>query len=164
MQVRDEIDFDNASFRYGNIGKSLHRGLLATIGLPLDAGWDVRIDATATPSTIQGGDNDGKQINAVPTAQASMRLGWSPDAELRFGAIARWVGKQWLDEANQHPLGDYGMMDLDAAFWRERVGIMVRVGNLFDRRVADTGFIGALGEERLVPAARRNASVTLSFR
>jgi outer membrane receptor protein involved in Fe transport len=164
MQVRDEIDFDNASFRYGNIGKSLHRGLLATIGLPLDAGWDVRIDATATPSTIQGGDNDGKQINAVPMAQAAARLGWSPNPELRFGAIARWVGKQWLDEANQHPLGDYGMMDLDAAFWRERVGVAMRVGNLFDRRVADTGFIGALGEERLVPAAGRNASVTLSFR
>jgi outer membrane receptor protein involved in Fe transport len=164
MQVRDEIDFDNAKFQYGNIGKSLHRGLLATIGLPLDEGWDARIDATATPSTIQGGDNDGKQINAVPMAQAAARLGWSPNPELRFGAIARWVGKQWLDEANQHPLGDYGMMDLDAAFWRERVGVAMRVGNLFDRRVADTGFIGALGEERLVPAAGRNASVTLSFR
>jgi outer membrane receptor protein involved in Fe transport len=164
MQVRDEIDFDNAKFQYGNIGKSLHRGLLATIGLPLDAGWDVRLDATATPSTIQGGDNDGKQINAVPLAQASMRLGWAPTRELRMGAIARWVGKQWLDEANEHPLGDYGMLDLDASFTRERVGVSMRVGNVFDREVADTGFIGALGEERLVPAAGRNASITLSFR
>ena len=164
MQVRDEIDFDNAKFQYGNIGKSLHRGLLATIGLPLDAGWDVQIDATATPSTIQGGENDGKQINAVPLAQGSMRLGWAPTAEARLGAIARWVGEQWLDEANLHPLGDYGMLDLDASFTRDRVGIAMRVGNVFDRKVADTGYIGALGEERLVPAAGRNASITLSFR
>jgi outer membrane receptor protein involved in Fe transport len=83
---------------------------------------------------------------------------------MRLGAIARWVGRQWLDEANQHPLGDFGMLDFDAAFTRERVGISMRIGNLLDRKVADTGFIGALGEERLVPAAGRNASITLSFR
>jgi hypothetical protein len=43
------------------------------------------------------------------------------------------------------------------------VRVALRIGNLFDRRFADTGYIGALGEERLVPAAGRNASVTLRY-
>ncbi|MFI5370770.1 MAG: TonB-dependent receptor [Candidatus Eisenbacteria bacterium] len=164
MEVRDEIDFDNANFRYANIGSSRHRGLLATVASPIDAGWDLRLDAAATPTTIHGGDHDGLQINAVPEAQASLRLGWAPVAAVRVDAIARWIGRQWLDEANQHPLGEYAMLDLDGSITRSRLELAVRVGNLLDRKVADTGFIGALGEERLVPAAGRNASVTLSFR
>jgi outer membrane receptor protein involved in Fe transport len=164
MRVRDEIDFDNANFRYANIGSSRHRGVLATMATPLDAGLDLRLDGAITPTTIRGGDHDGMQINAVPVAQASARLGWAPGPAVRLDAIARWIGTQWLDEANQHPLGQYAMLDLDGSVTRSRLELALRVGNLLDRKVADTGFIGALGEERLVPAAGRNASVTLSFR
>jgi hypothetical protein len=37
----------------------------------------------------------------------------------------------------------------------------VQLLNLFDRKYADTGFIGALGEERLVPASGRAVTVAL---
>ena len=158
-----QIDFDNANFRYGNIGASLHRGLLASVGLPLDSGWDLRLDGAVTPTTLRGGPNDGNQINAVPVAQGAMRFGWEPVAALRFEATARWVGRQWLDEENLHPLGEQGTVDLGASAAWSRLRLAVRVGNLFDRRMADTGYIGALGEERLVPAVGRNASVTLRY-
>ena len=163
MRVRDEIDFDNANFRYANLGESLHRGALATVITPLVAGWDLRLDGAITPTTIRGGDLDGNQINGVPQGQGAARLGWSPAKTLGFDATARWVGRQWLDEANQHPLGDYAVLDLGASAAVSRVRVALRIGNLFDRRFADTGYIGALGEERLVPAAGRNASVTLRY-
>lgn len=164
MRVRDEIDFNNATFQYANIGSSRHRGVLTSLVAPIDAGWDLRFDGAITPTTLRGGASDGNQINAVPVAQASIQLGWLPVPAARIDAIARWIGMQWLDEANQHPLGEYAMLDLDASVTRSRLELALRVGNLLDRKVADTGYIGALGEERLVPAAGRNASVTLSFR
>jgi len=34
--------------------------------------------------------------------------------------------------------------------------------NLLDREYSDTGFMGALGEERLIPAAERSLVVALS--
>jgi hypothetical protein len=44
-----------------------------------------------------------------------------------------------------------------------RSRVTARVANLLDRHVVDTGFIGALGDERFVPASGIHGSVALSL-
>ena len=162
MRVRDEIDFDNANFQYSNIGESLHRGVLASLRLPVASVLAVTLSGAATPTTIRGGDLDGNQINAVPEASAYARADYAAAKWLSFDAGLRWVGRQYLDKENQHPLGEYSTVDLGASARYGHVRAALRVGNLLDRKFADTGFIGAFGEERLVPAAGRGASLALS--
>jgi outer membrane receptor protein involved in Fe transport len=163
IAVEDEIDFDLASFRYANLSKSVHSGVQGAGSMRFGRGLAAFASATWQPTTIDGGDLDGNQINAVPEAMAAGRLSWSANAWLGVEAGARWVGRQWLDKENDHPLGDYATFDLGASARFSRLRASVRVGNVLDREIVETGFIGATGEERLYPAAGRHFTVALKY-
>lgn len=162
MPVRDEIDFDLSTFQYANLGKSLHQGALLHARWPLGAGFAAEANGTVTPTTIRDGDLDGNQINAVPKGGASGRLSWTPEAPWSLDLGVRWVAKQWLDKENEHPLGEWATVELGGALRWERLRFAARVLNLLDREYADTGYIGAVGEERLVPAAPRTVIVSVA--
>jgi vitamin B12 transporter len=159
--VRDEIDFDLGTFSYANIGKSRHAGFLAAARAPLGRGVALTVTGALAPTTISGGQLDGNQINAVPIGSAAGRLEWTPRDWASLEAGARWVARQYLDKENEHPLADFGTIELGGVLRRGPARLSVRVANLLDREYADTGFIGALGEERLVPAAGRQVTVAL---
>lgn len=161
-RVRDEIDFELSTFSYANIGRSWHRGAQLAIAQPIMGSLSLQANGAYTPTTIRGGSNDGHQINAVPQGTAYGRLAWSERA-WSVGSGVRWVGLQWLDKENQHPLGDFATVELAGAVRFAHLGVSARVGNLLDRKYADTGFIGASSEERLVPAAGRNVSGAITF-
>jgi len=72
------------------------------------------------------------------------------------------MAEQFLDKENQHALGEYATFDLGGTLNFGHSRLNIRVANLFDREYSDTGFIGAFGEERLVPAAGRNVVASLS--
>lgn len=161
--VSDEIDFSLATFHYANIGKSRHTGLLAASRWPLTGGLAVMASGTVSPTTIREGDLDGNQINAVPKGSAFGRLQWSGPKWVGLDAGVRWVAKQFLDKENQHPLGEYATVDLGATLHASRARLNLRLLNLLDREYSDTGFMGALGDERLMPAAGRSVVVALSL-
>ena len=160
--VHDEIDFDLSTFSYANLGKSRHAGLLGVTQWPLPGALKLTASGTVSPTTLRGGALDGNQINAVPKGSAFGRLEWSPVKWLGMDAGVRWVAKQFLDKDNQHPLGEYATVDLGASFSAGRARLNLRLANLLDRQYSDTGFIGALGEERLIPAAGRGATISLA--
>jgi iron complex outermembrane receptor protein len=161
--VRDEIDFDLATFSYANIQRSRHSGALLALRLPLGSRLAVLASGTLSPTVIRGGARDGNQINAVPLGSAYGRLSVLPVSWLTLEPSVRWVAKQYLDKENEHPLGEFATVDVGASvrFWRARANI--RVGNLLDREYADTGYIGELSEERLIPAAGRSLTAALTL-
>ncbi|NOT33491.1 MAG: TonB-dependent receptor [Candidatus Eisenbacteria bacterium] len=163
VSVKDEIDFDVSTFQYGNIGKSLHQGALARVRCPLPMGLMAELDGTVSPTTIRDGSLDGNQINAVPKGHASGRLAWRCEDRFALDAGARWVARQFLDKENVYPLGEYTALDLGGSARVSRTRVSLRVLNLLDRRYADTGFLGAFGEERWIPAAPRTVVASLSF-
>ncbi len=160
--VKDEIDFDLTTFSYANIGKSRHSGALAATRWPLPAHFALIASGTVSPTTIRGGALDGNQINAVPKGSALGRLEWNGLEWVGVDGGVRWVAKQFLDKDNEHPLGEYATVDAGVAFHMGRARLNLRVLNLLDRKYSDTGFIGALGEERLIPAAQRSVVAALS--
>jgi outer membrane receptor protein involved in Fe transport len=161
--VSDEIDFSLATFHYDNIGKSRHTGLLAASRWPLPARLALLASGTVSPTTIREGDLDGNQINAVPKGSAYGRLQWSGPKWVGLDAGVRWVAKQFLDKENEHPLGEFTTVDLGATLHASRARLNLRLLNLLDREYSDTGFMGALGDERLMPAAGRSVVAALSI-
>ena len=155
VYVEDEIDFDAATFSYANLAKSRHAGVVASASAPLGTRLALSAAGTFAPTTVRGGANDGNQINAVPLGSALGRIEWTPASWGAADAGVRWVARQYLDKENDHPLGEYATVELGATLRHGRSRISLRVTNLLDREFADTGFIGAIGEERLVPAAGR---------
>jgi len=160
--VEDEIDFDLGTFSYNNLDKSRHTGLQAAAQYPLPGRLTAIANGTLSPTTLREGPLDGNQINAVPKGSAVGRLQWAGPSWIGLDAGVRWVAKQFLDKENQHPLGEYTTVDVGATFRASRARVNVRVLNLLDREYSDTGFMGALGEERLIPAAERSLVVALS--
>jgi outer membrane receptor protein involved in Fe transport len=121
------------------------------------------VSGTWQPTTLRSGSLDGNQINAVPEGMAYGRVTWTPIANASLDAGVRWVGRQWLDKENDHPIGDFTTVELGGSMRYQHLRASVRVANLLDRRFVETGFIGVLGEERLWPGAGPRAVVALKF-
>jgi len=164
IRVRDEIDFDVATLSYANIGRSWHRGIQGAVEVPIAGRWAAHANGTWSPTTIRGGADDGRQINAVPIGTAYGSLRWRPLPSWSIEGGARWTGRQYLDKANDHPLGEFTVAELATAVTFAGVTANLRVMNLLDRRYADTGFYSDLtAEERVNPAAGRSVQFALSY-
>ena len=162
--VHDEIDFDLATLGYANISRSWHRGVEGLVVCPLPAHFTVRAGGAWTPTTFDGGDHDGRQINGVPLGTGTALLGWAPVAAISAEACARLIGRQFLDKDETQPLGSVVAWDAGLQARSGRLSGGVHVLNVFGRHYAENGFIGAFGEGRLLPAAPRSVNVTMSFR
>jgi outer membrane receptor protein involved in Fe transport len=163
VRVRSEIDFDLTRFAYENLGKSWHRGVELGVSQNLPRGFTAIVNGAWTPTTIVGGENDGRQINAVPRGTAYAALGFTPEPHITVEAGARYTGRQWLDKANQFLLADFGTAELTVTARVARAHATLRAANLLDRKYEDSGFIGPLGEERFLPAAGRAFSLAVSI-
>lgn len=163
VRVRDEIDFDLATISYANLGRSRHEGIQLAVWQTLGATLALSANGAWMPTTIVGGENDGNQINAVPEGTAYGAVVWTPDPRGSVEAGVRYTGRQFLDKANEHALADFATAEVSASVRVARVRSTVRVANLFDREYEDSGFLGALGEERFLPASGRTFSLALTF-
>lgn len=164
--VKDEIDFDAATVSYGNISRSFHGGVQAALDQPLFARLSMFGSATYSPTTIDGGDNDGNQINAVPREMVYGSLRWEGEPSWSLEAGLRWVGRQYLDKENTHPLADYHTVDMSGSVRLAGLTIALRVQNLLDAEYSDTGYLVDLGpgfvEERLYPVPGRSFGFSVS--
>jgi outer membrane receptor protein involved in Fe transport len=161
--VEDEIDFDLGTFSYANLGESWHRGVELAASRALGRGLWLEANGAWTPTTIEGGEDDGNQINAVPLGTAFGAVRWAPSPDYDAFAGVRWVGPQWLDTANDHELPDFAAVEIGGSLRLGRARVILRVANLLDRAYEESGFIGAIGEERFLPAPGRHASVAVTF-
>jgi outer membrane receptor protein involved in Fe transport len=105
IDVKDEIDFDPATFRYTNIGRSRHQGLEiagaafegGSLALRVDYGFN-RTEPRGTP---------GHQLKNIPRhtarAGATARLPGRLSASLHGSLVSR----RFLDDGNLIPLSSY---------------------------------------------------------
>jgi outer membrane receptor protein involved in Fe transport len=139
--VADEIDFDPATLRYRNIGRSLHYGVEASARF-LDGGAVSPHAAWAwTHVEATGEGRSGRQLKNIPEhrlrAGLSARLPGGVRAELRLV----WSGPRWLDDANAYPLRDERVVDVRLARSFGRVRLRLDALNLTDRRWEPFGYV-----------------------
>lgn len=164
LRMRDELDFDLATFRYVNLGRSLHRGLETSLalfvpGVALSGGY------TRQATTLAYGPNDGNQVKAVPRDVWTGAL-TAARGRLTAGASAHAAGGTWLDDANMERLPDWWTLDARLAVRLGGATAGVEVYNLLDRRYSTTGHLLAdlaTGAETayVYPAAGRTLRLSL---
>lgn len=144
----DQINFDNATFTYGNIDRTRAKGIEATLALkPVDA-----LNVTASYSYIDARDRsgrpafDGKRLprRAAHAVSLSADHDWS--FGLSAGATVTMVGDSFDNATNMVRLDGYALAGVRASFAvTERIEVYGRVDNLFDADYATAFNFGTYG-------------------
>ncbi len=144
----DQINYDNATFKYGNIDRTRAKGIEATLALkPVDA-----LNVTASYSYIDARDRtgrpafDGKRLPRRAAHAVSLSADYDWSFGLSTGATLTMVGDSFDDFANNVPLDGYALAGIRASL---PVGghfeIYGRVDNLFDADYATAFNYGTYG-------------------
>ena len=144
----DQINFDNATFTYGNIDRTRAKGIEATLALrPVDA-----LNVTASYSYIDARDRsgrpafDGKRLprRAAHAISVSADYDWS--FGLSTGATITMVGDSFDNAANSVRLDGYALAGVRASLAvTDRIELYGRVDNLFDADYATASGYGTYG-------------------
>lgn len=140
MEVEDEIDFDVATFRYRNIGESLHEGVEASAEWRA-ARFSPRLAYTWTRVEPQSGPHRGNQLKNIPEHVVQIGARADLPAAFTLDASLQWMTGWYLDDGNTIAIDDSTRVDLRLrkAFgdWSGRVDLL----NALDDVVAHTGVV-----------------------
>jgi iron complex outermembrane receptor protein len=79
-------------------------------------------------------DVQGRQLTLSPHVLASMGLLYTPDRGLSATAVARYVGRRFLDEENTAPVGGYTTLDANLGYRFDRCQLVLEGSNLSNQR------------------------------
>jgi len=140
MDMRDELDFDLATLRYVNLGRSRHRGVEAAVNLAEAGGWNAFANYTLQHAVSRQGESRGRQLKAVPRHTLVAGV----DAPLALGAAgaltATRVRGAWLDDANTRRLPPWTRVDARLTVPVAGMRLWVEGFNLLDREYSTAGF------------------------
>jgi len=140
MDVDDEIDFDVATFRYGNILESRHEGLEAAVAVSPVERVTLRHSLTLSRVVFRSGESEGNQLKNIPRTTASTALMLTPRRDLDVSLTHRYVGRTYLDDANTVSIEARSTFGAEVA-WRFRsMRLELAAENLFDERANSLGF------------------------
>lgn len=140
MTVDDEIDFDPATFSYKNIGKSLHRGVEASVRIAAGPVVSPFVSYAFTRVESRTGEHEGKQLKNIPEHLLRAGLAVALPAGIGADAIWTWMGKRYLDDDNVFPLGDASVVDLRLSRSFGKLMVRLDLSNLTNTRYAQYGF------------------------
>lgn len=144
----DQINFDNATFTYGNIDRTRAKGVEAALALrPVDA-----LNVTASYSLIDARDRsgrpgfDGNRLPRRAEHAASLSVDYDWAFGLSTGATLTLVGDSFDDFANNVRLDGYALAGVRASFpIGEHLEVYGRIDNLFDADYATAFNYGSYG-------------------
>ena len=163
--VDDEIDFDVRTFRYANIGRSLHRGLETSFAIPLAANTASRLSYTWTRVSPREGDDRDVQLKNI--AEHVLRGGFDLRTLVDVHLEVEYSAGRYLDDANRLPLDDATIVDLRLAHAFGPFTVALEGTNLLGTQYAPLGLTltGFSGEDvpYVYPAAGRSIAATLRW-
>ncbi len=144
----DQINYDNATFTYGNIDRTRAKGVEAMLALrPVDA-----LNVTASYSYIDARDRsgrpafDGKRLPRRAEHAVSVSADYDWSFGLSTGATLTMVGDSFDDAANAVRLDGYALAGIRASLPVGRnFEVYGRVDNLFDADYATAFNYGTYG-------------------
>lgn len=122
MNVTDEIDFDPSTFTYRNIGRSIHRGVEASVSL----GAFARVTPAFTYAWTRVADeaNRDQQLKNIPEHVAQALISSELPHAVSFDVVYRYMRGRFLDDDGRFSEPDVSRVDLrlSRAFGAARVG------------------------------------------
>ena len=141
MDVSDEIDFDLRTFRYGNILKSRHDGLEASLTASLSPALSVRQAFTVMHVTSQIGENAGKRLKNMPEVVSTTGVHLSAAKGVEAGLTHRFSGGLFLDDANLESLPGSHRVDALVSWGAGPAQFHFTVFNVGDSHASNGGFM-----------------------
>jgi outer membrane receptor protein involved in Fe transport len=138
--MRDELDFDVTTFKYINIGRSVHRGVELGTNLTAANGALFFVNLSRQRTVAESGPFDGRQLKAIPRSIASVGADVRLWRGLSAGFLVSSVGGAFVDDANAIPLPGYTRADLRLGVPTGPVRLTVDLMNAFGRRYDATAF------------------------
>ena len=139
--VEDEIDFDPATFRYGNIGRSLHRGVEAAASLLEDRALSPRFSYAWSEVRLRGPEAPGGQLKNIPVHTARVGVAAQLPAGIAADVRLAWMGRRFADDGNASRLRDAVTVDARVARALGPARLRLDATNLTDRRWDALGYV-----------------------
>lgn len=139
-KMRDELDFDVSSFRYVNIGRSLHRGIELGLTAVAPRNWLGFANFARQRVTAEAGQFDGKQLKAIPRTIASAGFNAPVLRGISAGLVVTSVSGAYVDDQNLVPLAGYTRLDARAGIPVGPMRMTLDLMNALDRRYDATAF------------------------
>lgn len=111
-EVDDEIDFDTATFRYANIGRTRHEGVEVSARLFASGPVSPFVSWSWNRTEPLEGENRGRQLKNVPEHLVRPGITVALPGETRFEAAATILTGRYLDDAHRFPLDDAATIDV----------------------------------------------------
>jgi outer membrane receptor protein involved in Fe transport len=111
-EVDDEIDFDTATFRYANIGRTRHQGVEASARIFASQPVSPFVSWSWNRTEPLEGENRGHQLKNVPEHLVRPGITVALPGETRFEAAGTILTGRYLDDAHRFPLDDAATVDL----------------------------------------------------
>jgi outer membrane receptor protein involved in Fe transport len=141
MDVEKEIDFNPATFRYGNVGRSRHKG----VNLSLEGRFGGKASMFASyalqDATFETPEHEGMQIDKVPRHLGSLGFRYGGSRGWSGNLVLRAVGRQYLDESNRYTLDSYTTLDGRLGYTWDRLELFVAGLNLLGEEYSSSGFL-----------------------
>jgi outer membrane receptor protein involved in Fe transport len=155
QEVRDEIDFDLRTFKYGNILQSRHDGIEASLTARLSPVLSLRNAFTLMQVTFRSGENAGKRLKNIPQVVATSSAHLSPGKSIEGTLTHRFVGGLFLDDPNREWLPGSHSFDAMLSWMVGAVRLQLVGVNVGDSHASTGGF--------LVYDANRGTNVRLLY-
>ncbi|HEX6097298.1 MAG TPA: TonB-dependent receptor [Thermoanaerobaculia bacterium] len=139
MNVRDEIDFDPQTFRYRNIGTSLHRGVELSAAVAKTARISPRV--TYAWTRVADGETPDVQLKNIPEHTAQLLLHARVSERTTADVVYRRRSGLTLDDAGAFALPALSRVDLRVAHDFGRVRVGADVLNALDERYNELGYV-----------------------
>ena len=140
QRMRDELDFDVSTFRYVNIGRSLHRGV--EFGTTVASEWGMVVVASIARQDVlaEAGQFEGRQLKAIPRRIASVGASLPLWRGINVGILSSSLGGAFIDDDNSRPLPGYTRIDLRLGVPVGSARLTFDAMNVLDRRYDSTAF------------------------
>ena len=140
QKMRDELDFDVTTFRYVNIGRSLHRGLELGANWTAASDWFAFASFTRQQVLAAAGTFDGNQLKAIPRQIVSGGVNAALWRGITASVLATSLGGAYVDDQNTTPLEGYTRFDSRVRIPIGPARVMVDVMNALNTSYDATAF------------------------
>jgi outer membrane receptor protein involved in Fe transport len=140
-EVDDEIDFDASTFRYRNIGRSLHLGVEAAARLFEGRAVSPSISYAWTRVKPREGEIRGKQLKNIPEHLLRPAVSAALPLGVRGELRGNWMGEWFLDDENRFPMDDAFVLDLRLERGFGPVRARLDLLNLTDEEYSELGYV-----------------------
>ncbi len=166
MDMKDELDFDVATLRYVNIGRSRHRGI--ELGLSADrvGPWSFFSNYSMQAATARSGESSGKALKAIPRHAVAAGFGITPNDAFDLRITATHSRHMFLDDENTRRIPIYTRVDAQLSRRVGAIDVVLGARNLMDSRYSSTGFLdpSGSGQAYFYPAAGHTFSLGIRSR